>query len=201
MRFRWSLRTFFIVITLLAIMFAWRHNQRNKLIRATKRVQECVGEVAYRWQSPAISLLKKNDIWPRQFTEPYKVTLPDGSTETRMRTLSWTVHVYIAANQVTTQNSSYQRGSLFAFAGRNDDVAVDAVTVSEKDVDEELLEALKDLDGLKFVVVKRSFNFYLVRQCPGRFPPSDLKKFSAPYENAVALIESQIPDVSVKAGY
>ena len=65
----------------------------------------------------------------------------------------------------------------------------------------EPLEALKDLDGLKFVVVKRSFNFYLVRQYPGRFPPSDLKKFSAPYENAVALIESQIPDVSVKAGY
>lgn len=203
MRFRWSLRSFFIAITIFAMLLAWRYNERNKLLQATKEVRARGGEVAFRWQKPVVQTVTQTVIPAYRRSIEYTVTLPDGSTEIRRREHGYTVWIPIQVQQVQSLNKTQQTGSFAHLWGAYDDIAVDAITVSEECVDNDLIDTLTRLNGLKLVVVLRNREYYRLSVCgweKSQHRADRLKQLDAKFQTTVSLLTSRLPNIAVVAG-
>ena len=206
---KWSLRSLFALVTVVSILIALKYNERNRVVSATRVIQDLGGEVIYRRENPVIS--KKQEVFraaygakPRATTR----TLPDGTSETVYVTSTWqaTMPFPSTLNFLSRAGTTNQKNRMLEFLG-NYDVAVDAVRIRDSLVDSDLIDQLMKLNGLKIVLICRDRSYYQtsVSQPKWHYVTDEEKssrmiELGKPFEDAKSLIHKHLPNLQVVDG-
>ena len=197
-----------LLVTLIGAVLAFKYNQRYRILTATSQIQKLGGQVVYRRENPAaavttisfVSLYRKR---PQiEFT-----TRQDGTKEIRHVLSNHEFRDFeLQVNDLTSTGDPDPepiRPSFFS----NEPILVDAVKVRERDIDASFVNNLKNLDGLKVVLVCRDWEYFRVF---GADPNLDfvtpderddkLRRLNKPFENAKSLILNNLPEVKVVDG-
>ena len=201
---RISLRTFLTFLTVFAIFFGWRCNQRRTISAAVARLERANVALSYRWQKPTVGAASEMVIpaYSRDIT--YSVQMPDGTFETRTRNVGYTVWAPAAIQDVTLNETVRPEVHVTGFVfGTHDDVAVDVVALEPKSIDDAMINELRELDGLKTVLLKIDRQYYRVLVAgwaPPEWRDEELAELTKPIEEATSLLESKLANVVVARG-
>jgi len=198
----------FLMLTLLSVMLAWKYNQRNRILSATKQVRLAGGEVVYRSQNPTV--VKKTKAFMSAYSQkPIPVSrVRDGKPviEYVMQTYMATLQHPMLVDDLQTAGSSQTQNTILRFLS-NSDIFVDAVRLPESNVDKKLVAALRGLDGLRIVQIRRDKQYFRVlvshpsqRQVTAERKRTRLAELSRPFEDAKSIIDEQLPHVQVIDG-
>ena len=196
-----------VLLTLVAAVLAWKYNQRNRILAATKQIQDLGGQVFYRTQNPTTAVKVVH------FQSPYRLrpetktrSLPDGTVE------NYEVFGHRSFNHIFSLQikSIVPNGKVNQKVNRflvNAEILVGAVKVQENDVDAEFVKQLQQLDDLKIVLVCRDREYFRVYGAnPNTYMVTTqqradrLSELGKPYEDAKSLIHDSLPNVEVVDG-
>ena len=203
---KWSIRSLLALLTLVAIILAVKYNERNRLITATNEIHKLGGKTYYRSQNPIIGS-KTSFFHPAYAAKPRKITRTrkDGTTSIEHITSNWQYPTKI--NVLKFTGATKANRNLFDLLG-NQDVIVDAVQIPESNVDQKFVDCLKNLSGLKIVLISRDQEYFRLRiatpnahQVSAQRRNEKLAKFAKPFEDGKLLILSRLPHVQVVDGF
>ena len=206
---KWSLRSMLLLLTLAGVFLAWKYNQRNQIISATKHIQSLGGSVVYRWENPTIAM----QTMTVSVEHPAKIetktrTLADGSVENYDKFLfsSKLATANVELKTLKATGNANEEYGILNFLG-NDDIFVDAVRIHEADVDADLIQHLKKLDGLRIVQVCRDIEYFQLSVIDPRYYPATgkqkadrFKELIRRFEAAKTLINKGLPKIDVVDG-
>ena len=194
---KWSLKTLLFLLMLVSVFLAWKYNQRNRILSATKKIQDCGGEIYYRWQQPAVRSMFTSVI-PYYALRSQAVKFTGGSKSTSFVNVNIGFDVPLEVNVLIAGGKSPD--SIWQRLFSNTEVMVDAVRIDESKVDQEFVEALCDLDGLKLIQVERNKQYFqVIASDPVSFQVSEerraksLEKLDEPFRAAKQLIHCKLP--------
>ena len=136
-----------LLLTLFSVLLAWKYNERNRILDATKRIESDGGETFYSFQNSSVATQTRtfhSAYSPKPIQE--KRTLADGSIETVTRMHSYmhsAIHPVSISVIKNTGNSETNTSILQFFS--NSDICIDSVRISESNVDKRFVTALQIL--------------------------------------------------------
>ena len=206
---KWSLRTVFLIIAIIAAALAWRANFRNQSLKAANEVESMGGEVSYQSQQPIVTPVTRTALAAYSAKPiPVQRKRADGTNYTEYTTQSYTAGMGwpFVANEIKI-GSLLENQNHWSLWFSNKDVIVEAVQVHEAYVDEDFVEALSKFRSLKTVIVLRPNHYFRVRVCNSGYHSVEkeqlakrLKELAQPFEVANALIKDKLPDVEILEG-
>ena len=88
---KWSLRTVFLIIAIIAAALAWRANFRNQSLKAANEVESMGGEVSYQSQQPIVTPVTRTALAAYSARPiPVQRKRADGTNYTEYTTQSYT---------------------------------------------------------------------------------------------------------------
>ena len=198
-----------LLLTLFTLLLAWKYNERNRILDATKRIVSDGGEAFYSLQNPSVATQTRtfhSAYPPKPISE--KRTLADGSIETVLKTqgyMSSAIHP-VSINVIKCTGNSKTNNSILQFFS-NSDVSIDSVRIPESNVDKRFVTALQNLKGLRVVQICRDPHYF--RTCvgsPSRYnidpeqKQAKLAELSKPFDDAKNLIQAKLPNVVIVDG-
>lgn len=169
---RWSLRSLVALITVIAMVLAYRQNTIRGTQRATRQILDAGGQVIYRWQNA--------DVVKQQTTVTHSYTTWKYNLETGERTPGPPPQYTVTKQGVVFQPPLDVKDSVIGFCfGHLAELDVNIVVLPATAVDENVASALAAITGLESVLIQ------------GEHPGIGL---------ATAKLESELPGVTVVSG-
>ena len=217
MQMKYSLRSFFALLTIATLILGYRYNERRTLQDTATRIQGLGGTVFYAWQNPRVVNVPT---WQDPYAEnepntvlhakstinvPYNISLADGSIVTKTRTETAHTHmntpVQVMLHEYRAENSSPPTFSIISFLlGSHEDVSVVAVSIPLDSIDQDTLKSLSQLDRLNNVILCVD-QWYFRVEASSRLDSKERNNRLAPFKErlnwAAEQIEARIPAARV----
>ena len=196
-----------VLVALVAAFLGWKYSQRNRVASATRQIQNFGGHIVHRWENPTVTMKTLVLTCPRRLRETKPRTLPDGTLESYdVFTIARSYTAFVPIKSLTATGNADEQLGILNFIG-NWDILVDAVKIHENDVDEELVQHLRNLDGLRIVQVYRDIEYFRMGATDAKgYSITELEKseklseLNRPFQNAKTLIKKSLPKVDVIDG-
>lgn len=184
-KFKFSIRTLFIILTVVSIVLGLRYQRRVRIQIASNKIKEMGGEVFLACQEPRL-FTYQSPIGPMIFHTNRNLPM--------MATL----------NQVHLAKPKQQRSPIIAFLfGATDDVEVFAVAISATSVNDETVRLLQKLGGVEVVLLHVSADYLRIKHATRITEESrerNLERLGKDFRRAKDLIEHAIPGVAIYQG-
>ena len=197
-----------VLLTIVAAALAWKYNQRNRIIFATKSIEKMGGQVLYHRENPTAAMKWMTVTCHRRLRETRTRTLLDGTVENYdvfHIARSYTANVQVKS--IESAGGANEEDGILNILG-NRDILVDAAKIHESRVDADFVEHIQKLDGLRVVQVCRDIEYFRMKATdPEGFSitpeqkEEKLSELDKPFENAKSLIHNSLPEVDVIDGY
>ena len=180
-----SLRSLFIILTVVVIVFGLRYQRRVRIQIATQKIKELGGEVFLTCQEP------EADTFSQTLSNYYLHVSRNGGN-------------MITVSSFTATKSEQSRPWLTAFLfGTTDDVEVSAVSIPAAAVDDETVRLLQQLGGVEMVLLLLSKDYLSVKhstRSTAEMRKIQIERLGEDFERATALIEQGLPSVALYQG-
>ena len=204
MKFKFSLRSFLIFFTALVAIGCFRAKERSSLRMAAKKIIDLGGVVYFSWQNPSVAKIPVQ-VPNAYFQVPviYQEWLADGNTttKTRMENAHRNVGYTVLAEYIRPFVMKSPKFNTISFlSGSHSDVDITAVSMPASSINDASIRLLTRIPRLKSVLVLSKQDYYSVKhstRVTDEQRNKDLKQFSEDRQNAIRLLEANLPAVVV----
>ena len=182
---RWSLKTIFILSAVIAIPVGWKYNHRNRCLVAAKNIDDAGGSIFYVWEHPEIVTEIRSFV-----PQPSKPTVGH-----RRLAAQYPVSYF---RRTGNSKPKFKWASVFD----NYDVSIEAATIPESKVTEELIASIAPLNFKYIMIVrdeeyaKTSYTHYSA-EADHQDKLVKLAELGKPYDTAKLLLSRKLPNVEL----